>query len=147
MPYFICPNCRQRSVDHDGLEDLTNEAVGCHHCGFGFLFELMDDYYPGPATGFVVCDQGRRVLATGRGVFELTGYNEADLLGQEITEALGLEAEGDANPAELAIEWGVRRLDQKVSVRTRAGVAKELRADFFPAYDEDGGLLVALSPR
>ena len=24
---------------------------------FGFLFELMEDYYPGPNTGFVVCDQ------------------------------------------------------------------------------------------
>src|SRR5919206_2799279 len=127
MPYFICPNCRQRSVDHDGLEDLTNEAVGCHHCGFGFLFELMDDYYPSPATGFVVCDQGGRVLATGRGVFELTGYNEADLLGREATEALGLEAENGASPAEVAVEWGVRRLDQNITVRTRSGIVKELK--------------------
>jgi predicted RNA-binding Zn-ribbon protein involved in translation (DUF1610 family) len=44
VPYFICPNCRQRSIDHDRREDLTNEAVGCAHCGFGFLFELLDDY-------------------------------------------------------------------------------------------------------
>src|ERR671936_504560 len=84
MPYFICPNCRQRSVDHDGLEDLTNEAVGCHHCGFGFLFELKEDYYPGPNTGFVVCDQDGRVLALGRGVFELTGYRDADVIGRAV---------------------------------------------------------------
>jgi PAS domain S-box-containing protein len=146
MPFFICPNCRQRSVDHDRLEDLTNEAVGCHHCGFGFLFELMDDYYPGPSTGFLVCDQGGRVLATGRGVFELTGYTESDLLGRNVTEALALEAD-NGNPAALATEWGVRRLGQKISVRTKSGTVKELTGDFFPAYDEDGGLLVALSPR
>ena len=147
MPYFICPNCRARSVDHDRREDLTNETVGCHHCGFGFLFELMDDYYPGPTTGFVVCDQERRVLAVGRGVFELTGYTESELLGKDVNEALGIETNGEPNPAEVAVEWGVRRLDQKLAVRTRAGVLKDVTADFFPAYDEDGGLLVALTAR
>ena len=147
MPYFICPNCRRRVVDHDGLENLTNERVGCSSCGFGFLFELMDDYYPAPGTGFVVCDRGGRILAAGRGVFELTGFQETDLLGRELEDVLGLTSEGEQHPAGLALEWGVRRLDQKVAVRPRAGAAKEIKADFFPAYDEDGGLLVALIPR
>jgi PAS domain-containing protein len=147
MPYFICPNCRRRVVDHDGLEDLTNEVVGCSSCGFGFLFELMDDYYPAPATGFVVCDRNRRVLAIGRGVFELTGLREQDVLGRDVTEALGLATEGEQDQAALALEWGVRRLAQPGSVRTRSGASKAVTADFFPAYDEDGGLLVALTPR
>jgi hypothetical protein len=69
------------------------------------------------------------------------------LLGRELEDVLGLESEGEQHPAGLALEWGVRRLDQKVAVRTRAGAAKEIKADFFPAYDEDGGLLVALIPR
>ena len=93
MPYFICPNCRRRVVDDDGLENLTNERVGCSSCGFGFLFELMDDYYPAPGTGFVVCDQGGRILAAGRGVFELTGCQESELLGRELQDVLGLERE------------------------------------------------------
>jgi hypothetical protein len=147
VPYFICPNCRQRSIDHDRVEDLTNEAVGCAHCGFGFLFELLDDYYPAPGTGFVVCDQNRRILALGQGVFELTGFREKDVLGLDVTEAFSVEADGDANPADIALEWGVRQLGKSVSIRTRAGVTKVVRADFFPAYDEDGGLLVALMPR
>jgi PAS domain-containing protein len=146
VPYFICPNCRQRSLDHDRMEDLTNEAVGCSHCGFGFLFELLDDYYPAPGTGFVVCDRNRRILALGQGVFELTGYREADVLGREVTEAFGLAADGGSNPAEVAVEWGVRQLRRRVTLRTRIGVMKEVEADFFPAYDEDGGLLVALYP-
>jgi hypothetical protein len=146
MPYFICPNCRQRSIDHDRLEDLTNEAVGCTHCGFGFLFELLDDYYPAPSTGFVVCDQNKRILALGQGVFELTGFRETDVLGLDVTEAFSLEADGDANPADIALEWGVRQLGKSVSIRTRSGVTKVVKADFFPAYDEDGGLLVALVP-
>jgi PAS domain-containing protein len=148
MPYFICPNCKRRSIDHDRRDGLTHQAVGCESCGFGFLFELMDDYYPGPATGFVVCDHHRRVLAAGRGVFELTGFTEGDLLGREVTDALGLVNGADGpNPAEVAVEWGVRRMDQSVSLLTRSGVRKVVRADFFPAYDEDGGLLVALAPR
>ena len=109
MPYFICPKCKERSIDVDGHEGFTREAPGCRHCGFGFLFELLDDYYPAPDTGFLVTDQERRVLAIGRGVFELTGFPEADLMGRDVVEALSLS---DAKPIELAREWGVRRLGE-----------------------------------
>jgi PAS domain-containing protein len=141
---FICPNCKRRSVDHDGLHGLLNHPVACETCGFGFLFELMEDYYPGPNTGFVVCDQAGRVLALGRGVFELTGYRDADVIGRDLADALGLS---DRTPAATALEWGVRRLGERLELKTRAGLPKTITADFFPAYDEDGGLLVALSPR
>ena len=148
MPYYICPNCKQRSIDIDGTEGFDDQAVTCRHCGFGFLFELMDDYYPAPSTGMVVCDRDGRILAVGRGMFELTGFNEGDLLGYEVVTALGLNGfEADRNPAQLALEWGVRRLGEKLEVRTRAGMRKPVTGDFFPAYDDDGGLLVALTPR
>ncbi len=148
MPFFICPNCKQRSIDHDGREGLLDQAVACERCGFGFLFELMDDYYPAPTTGFVVCDQQGRILAAGRGVFELSGYREQELLGAELVERLGLAGfDEERNPAQLALEWGVRRLGEQLELRTRAGTTKRVTGDFFPAYDEDGGLLVALSPR
>jgi PAS domain-containing protein len=148
VPYFICPNCKQRSIDHDGLQEIDNVPVACERCGFGFLFELMDDYYPGPNTGFVVCDRDGRILAAGRGVFELAGYREQDLLGGDVVERLGLHGwNGEQSPAAIALEWGVRRLGEKLRLRTRAGQEKPVTADFFPAYDEDGGLLVALTPR
>ena len=149
MPYFICPNCKERSIDHDRREGLLDPtAVGCHHCGFGFLFELMEDYYPSPNTGFVVCDAEGRILASGRGVFELTGWPEPELMGHDVVERLGLSGYEDGkNPVALALEWGVRRLGEKLEVRTRAGTNKPIVADVFPAYDDDGGLLVALTPR
>jgi len=144
VPYFICPRCKERSVDIDAREGFTEQAPACRRCGFGFLFELLDDYYPAPATGFVVCDQERRVLAAGRGVFELTGFQEGDLMGHDVVEVLTLS---DPEPVELVREWGVRRLGEKLSIRTRAGSDRPVTADFFPAYDEDGGILVALTPR
>ena len=148
MPHFICPNCKERSIDHDRREGLTQQAVACHRCGFGFLFELLDDYYPAPNTGFVVCDQEGRILAAGRGVFELVGYREQELLGTDLVDRLGLDGFAtEQNPAKIALEWGVRRLGEKLELRTRAGQRKHVTADFFPAYDEDGGLLVALTPR
>ena len=147
MAYFICPNCRRRSLDDDGREGLTHQPVACASCGFGFLFEIMDDYYPAPGTGLLVCDGKGRVIAAGQGVFELTGYKEADLLGHDLMEALFVLDDNGPTPAALALEWGVRRFDQKLTLRTRAGVEKIVRADFFPAYDEDGGLLVAVAPR
>jgi PAS domain S-box-containing protein len=148
VPYFICPNCKQRSIDHDGLQEIDDVPVACERCGFGFLFELMDDYYPAPNTGFVVCDQEGRILAAGRGFFELVGYREQELLGSDLVDRLALGGfEAEKNPAKLALEWGVRRLGEKLELRTRAGQRKNVTADFFPAYDEDGGLLVAITPR
>jgi hypothetical protein len=41
----------------------------------------------------------------------------------------------------------VRRLGEHIVLRTRAGQQKAVTADFFPGYDDDGGLLVALTPR
>jgi PAS domain S-box-containing protein len=148
MPFFICPNCQDRSIDHDGRQGMLRQAVSCERCGFGFLFELMDDYYPGPNAGLVACDREGRILAAGRGVFELTGYRERELMGKEIVEAFGLGGFTDGqNPIALALEWGVRRLGEQLELRSRAGQLKPIRADVFPAYDNDGGLLVSLAPR
>ncbi len=134
-------------MDDDRHEGLTHQPVACASCGFGFLFEIQDDYYPAPGTGLVVCDRKGRVIATGQGVFELTGYRERDLLGHDLMEMLFEPNGEERSPAALALEFGVRRFDQRLRLRTRAGVTKGVRADFFPAYDEDGGLLVAIAPR
>jgi PAS domain-containing protein len=148
VPYFICPNCKERSIDSDAREGFSTRTPSCRRCGFGFLFELMEDYYPAPTAGLVVCDQQARVLAVGRGVFELTGYRESDLLGHDLVEALGLSGfDGSQSPAATVLEWGVRRLGEQLDLRTRSGSHKRITADFFPAYDSDGGLLVALTPR
>ena len=144
MPVFICPNCRTRSVDLDGYEGFTNNTPQCRNCGFGFLLQLLEDYYPAPSTGFVVCDREGRVLAVGRGIFELTGYRESDLIGRDVASALSLS---DAKPLGLVREWGVRQLGQALEVRTRAGLVKPVLVDLFPAYDDDGGILVALTTR
>jgi hypothetical protein len=142
VPVFICPNCRERSVDTDGREGFSSNTPQCRSCGFGFLFQLLEDYYPAPSTGFVVCDRDARVLASGRGVFELTGFREADLIGRDVVGALGLS---DNAPLELVREWGVRRLGEQLELRTRGGIVKPVVVDLFPAYDDDGGVLVALS--
>jgi hypothetical protein len=144
VPHFICPNCKRRSVDLDGYEGFSTQAAQCRECGFGFLFELLEDYYPAPETGFVVCDADARVLAAGRGVFELTGFRDIDLMGREVADALALS---DASPIDVVREWGVRKLGQELKIRTKAGFEKDVTADFFPAYDDDGGLLLALTPR
>ncbi len=148
MPFFICPNCKDRSLDHDGRQGMLNQAVACERCGFGFLFELLDDYYPGPNAGLVACDSNGRILAAGRGVFELTGFREPELMGKDVVEAFGLTGfESGRNPIALALEWGVRRLDERIELRSRAGSLKRVTVDVFPGYDNDGGLLVSLSPR
>ena len=51
MAFFICPNCSSRVIDADGLEGLSSQPVGCHRCGFGFLFQLLEDWFPPAGAG------------------------------------------------------------------------------------------------
>ena len=112
------------------------------------LLELLDDYYPSPNAGLVACDKSGRILAAGRGVFELTGYRERELMGKDVVEAFGLGGfEDGKSPVAASLEWGVRRLGEQLELRSRAGQVKRVVADVFPAIDTDGGVLVAPSPR
>ena len=121
MPYYICPNCKKRSVDIDGVEGFSAEnALQCRSCGFGFLFQLMDDYYPAPTTGFVVCDADGRILATGRGVFQLSGFQEKDVLGQDLIEAFQLSGnERRRAPCPPGARVGRAALGQQLELTTR----------------------------
>src|SRR5919199_119619 len=95
---FICPNCGSRSTASDRTAGFRREAKGCRNCGFPFLFELLDDYYPAPDAAFFVCDREGRVM------------------------------------------------DKPVSVNAEGDLPARATADLFPAYDDDGGLLVVLTP-
>ena len=147
MAYFICPNCGDRSMDSDGRDGLGHQAVGCTRCGFGFIFELLDDFYPGPSAGMLACDREARILAVGKGVFELTGFQEGELIGKDLREALTLRSPERRRPRRDGARMG--RAQARPDARAasgRAGIVKLVRADLFPAYDEDGGLLACLAP-
>ena len=46
---FICPNCGTRTNESERTRGFTRDSPACRKCGFPFLFELLDDYYPAPA--------------------------------------------------------------------------------------------------
>lgn len=144
MPIFICPGCGRRSA---GDRHHGHQPRGCSNCGFGFLFELLDDYYPSPKTALVVCGSDRRVLAAGLATQAVTGYREADLLGHEVVERLGMIFAGD-DPVARSLEWGVRVMAAECTFRPNGlNADRGAIADVFPAYDDDGGLLVAVTPK
>src|SRR5947208_13203004 len=88
--HFICPSCGNRSTATDRNAGFRREARGCQKCGFAFLFELLDDYYPAPDAAFFVCDQEGRVIGCGRGSFELTGLDDERVIGRKVSDVLGL---------------------------------------------------------
>jgi PAS domain-containing protein len=143
---FICPNCGTRSTATDRTAGFRREAKGCRNCGFPFLFELLDDYYPAPDAAFFVCDQEGRVIGAGRGSFELTGLKEEKIIGRNVTQVLGLQFDDGSDQVATALEWGVRVLRKPVSVNAEGDLPARATADLFPAYDDDGGLLVVLTP-
>jgi hypothetical protein len=147
MPHFICPNCGNRSMSVDRNAGFRERARGCANCGFGFLFELLDDYYPAPNAAFFIADQQGRLIGAGRGARELTGLGDADVIGRPVNEVLGLQFESGTDQVATALEWGVRVLDKPVTVHAEGDRPEPAKADIFPAYDDDGGLLIVLTPR
>ena len=160
MPFFICPNCGNRELSSSRTAGFSSRPKGCPKCGFGFLFELLDDYYPAPDAAFFTCDKEGRVLDVGRGGYELTGLKDEDVIGRPIGDVLGLawvdpgdggdeadtNGDGNADPIETTLEWGVRSLGKRVQVNAEGDLPAEAVADLFPAYDDDGGLLLVLTP-
>lgn len=134
---------------------LSPRPKGCPKCGFGFMFELLDDYYPAPGAAFFTCDAKGRILDVGKGGFELTGLEDEDVIGRPVKEVLGIEwlddggaaADGaNGDPIDTTLEWGVRSLNKPVEVRAERDLPAKAVADVFPAYDDDGGMLLVLTP-
>jgi hypothetical protein len=143
---FICPSCGHRSAESERTAGFSRAAKACSRCGFAFLFELLDDYYPAPDAAFFVCDRDGRLIATGKGSFELTGLKEERIIGRPVQEVLGLRFANGEDHVATALEWGVRQLGKEVEVNAEGDLPARAKADLFPAYDEDGGLLVVLTP-
>jgi PAS domain-containing protein len=123
------------------------EARGCEKCGFAYLFELLDDYYPAPGAAFFACDADGRIVDCGKGSFELTGLTTERAIGQPLSEVLGLSFQDGTDHVKTALEWEVRVQGKQAELRTNGGVPAHAVADLFPAYDDDeGGLLVVLTP-
>jgi hypothetical protein len=160
VPFFICPSCGNRELSSERTAGLSARPKGCPKCGSSFVFELLDDYYPAPDAAFFACDREARVIEAGRGSFELTGLKTTDVIGRPVQDVLGLRwidegdggetadtnQDGQTDPIETTLEWGVRSLGKRVALQAEGDLPAEAVADVFPAYDEDGGLLLVLTP-
>ena len=130
--------CRSSSARTAGTASSRGERTGsqpapegCSKCGAPFLFELLDDYYPAPDAAFFICDQDgaaarrrprrlRAHRAEGRGgdrparsreVLGLEWIDEGD--GGETADT---DSDGNTDPIETTLEWGVRSLGKRVAV-------------------------------
>jgi PAS domain-containing protein len=146
--YFICPHCGHRSMATERTVAFRpGEVRGCEKCGFAYLFELLDDYYPAPNAAFFACDRGGRIVDCGKGSFELTGLTTEKAIGQPIAGVLGMHFEDGTDHIQTALEWEVRVQGKPVEVQANGSEPARAVADIFPAYDDDdGGVLVVLTP-
>jgi PAS domain-containing protein len=130
----------------DRQNGLRAEVRGCEKCGFAYLFELLDDYYPAPTAAFFACDAQGRIVDCGRGSFELTGLRTERAIGRPLAEALELRFLDGVDHVQTALEWEVRVSGKPVELSAGPERAAAT-ADIFPAYDdEQGGVLVVLTP-
>jgi hypothetical protein len=68
------------------------------------------------------------------------------VIGRSVREVLGLDFENGDDPVGTVLEWGVRALGRPVVVNAEGDIPARAVADLFPAYDDDGGLLLVLTP-
>ena len=60
-------------------------------------------------------------------------------MGRDVVEALGLSGFDGQSPAQVALEWGVRRMDQQLELKTRVGHAKPVTATSSPPTTTTAG--------
>src|SRR5947209_19287095 len=92
----------------DRTTDFGREVRGCEKCGFAYLIELLDDYYPAPNAAFFACDAEGRIVDCGKGSFELTGLTTERVIGQPISGALGWRSEGGTSQLRPDVGGGGR---------------------------------------
>jgi len=68
------------------------------------------------------------------------------VIGQRVEQVLGLAFANGENPVTTVLEWGVPALEVPVQVSGERDIMASAKADMFPAYDDDGGLLLVLTP-
>jgi hypothetical protein len=122
-------NYGDRTTETDRTAGFRRQAKACSRCGFGFLFELLDDYYPAPDTAFFVCDSEGRVIGCGRGSFELTGLDDERVIGRQVRDVLALRFENADDPVGTVLEWGVRALNKPVQVNAEGDLPARATAD------------------
>ena len=135
------PNCQDRAIDADGLEGLSHQAVGCRRCGFGFVFQLLDDYYPHPDAGLVGVRQGQSRAR------RRPGRVRADRLPRARPDrspgARGARAarlRDGTDPVATSSEWGVRQLGNVAAMlRHASGREKTVMLRRLPRAGRDGG--------
>lgn len=110
------------------------------------LFELLDDYYPAPNAAMFVLDKHGRVLGCGRGTFELTGLSDERAIGRDARQLLGLTTDDGTDLIGTITEWGVRQLGKPATIEAEGDLPARVVVDGFPAYDDDGGVLLVLTP-
>ena len=86
------------------------------------------------------------MIGCGRNSFELTGLHDEQVIGRDVHEALGLRFANGDDHIKTVLEWGVRQLEKPASVKAEGDLEARATADLFPAYDDDGGLLLVLTP-
>src|SRR2546421_12201238 len=102
--YFICPHCGNRSMGTSRSEGFRRDTRGCEKCGFAYLFELLDDYYPAPNAAFFACDNDGRSVDCGRGSFELTGMTTERAIGQPLSGAFARASEDATDHVKTALD-------------------------------------------
>ena len=144
---FICPNCGHRTTEVDRNIGFTRQPKGCAKCGFAFLFELLDDYYPAPDAAFFVCDGEGRVIGCGKNSFALhrPGGGRGDRPARR-ARCSACASQTARTRSRRCSSGACAHWTCRCRSAANATSRPSAKADMFPAYDDDGGLLLVLTP-
>ena len=146
---FICPNCGNRSTaDASARPAFAAAPKGCHEVRLRVPVRAARRLLPGARRRVLRLDQEGAVIGCGRGSFELTGLKEERVIGRPANEVLGLRLRG-RRPTTSRPRWSgaCACCASRSQVNAEGDLPAQATADLFPAYDDDGGLLIVLTPQ
>jgi hypothetical protein len=101
---------------------------------------------PGPQRRFLRLRPAGARDRLRQGSRELTGLSDEKVIGRPVQDVLGISFPGGEDHLGVVLEWGVRQLGKVVTLNAEGDLPAKAVADLFPAYDDDGGLLLVLTP-
>jgi hypothetical protein len=121
MPYFICPNCKQRSIDHDGRRACSTDNRRLRPLRLRVLFaRFLEDYTRRRRRKLRRLHLSKRVLRSA-GACSSDGLPEQRPQGNEVSDAFGSAALFGQNPGSNSARVGVSAARPGLELRAASG--------------------------
>ena len=144
---FICPNCGSRTTATERNAGLPQPAArAARSAASASCSSCSTTTTRRPNAAFFVCDQQGRVIGCGRGSSSSPASTTSGSSAARSPTSSGCSSTTAPTTSAPSSSGACAQLGKPVEVNAEGDLPAKATADLFPAYDDDGGLLLVLTP-